>query len=59
MSKSIIAYIVDYHKSLSNINYEDDVNRIWILKDYYIDKLQKNKMRKDEREDLILLLKLI
>ena len=57
--KSIIRYIIEYHKSLSNINYEDEINRIWILKDYYIDKLEKNKMRKSEREDLILLLKLL
>lgn len=57
--KSIIRYIIEYHKSLSNINYEDEINRIWILKDYYIDKLEKNKMRKSEREDIILLLQLL
>lgn len=57
--QAIIQYIVDYHKSLSNVNYEKEVHRIWILKDYYIDKLEKNKMRKGEREDLILLLKLL
>lgn len=57
--KAIIQYIVDYHKSLSNVNYEKEVQRIWILKDYYIDKLEKNKMCKGEREDIILLLQLL
>ena len=57
--KSVLRYIIDYHKSLSNVNYEDEMNRVWILKDYYINKLEKNKMRKSEREDIILLLKLL
>lgn len=57
--KSVLRYIIDYHKSLSNVNYEDEMNRVWILKDYYINKLEKNKMSKSEREDIILLLKLL
>lgn len=57
--QAIIRYIVDYHKHYGNVDYSEEVDRIWILKDYYIEKLEKNKMRKNEREDLILLLKLL
>ena len=51
-------YIIDYHFD-QGINWTDEINRIMTLRDFYIQRLDTNKLLKSHREDLILLLMLL
>lgn len=52
-------HIIDYHLEKDGMDYTDDVNHMMIVREMYIQRLETNRLLKWQRDELILLLKLL
>lgn len=57
--KTPYKYIIEFQKETENFDYTDEVNNIIFYRENLIEKLEKNKLKKADRENLILLLELL